>query len=438
MTAAGGRMDAKELNLDGLSLVRQLPEPPGLYIRSRREDKAPLFELLASGTTNMSGIVFDPTRAQQDKEVRDLVLQHYLDAVLDPKTQQLATPFGFSDALASLPWGGTKIQVVEDFIGQNAKRRIAALVEFAVKHHFTAVIAPTHLIKDSSDPWLTVDVDAAKRLRDELARRDAKIAIFYSLSLPYSVLRDPEEREALIRALEDVPMDQLWLKVDGLGNNATHAGVTNYMEACRDFHSLGISILADHFGGYTGLALVATGAVTGLCHAVTVAEQFDSAFWLKPRNGDIYSLRTRAYVSKLDLNLDVKIAKAVIERNAKNRALFACHDRTCCERGLTDMLEKPGKHFVYQRMQQIGSLGRVPFSVRTSEFVDNELRQLTEDLIKATGLDLGDAPLTKRLLAQRRRLDALRVMLSKQLSKGTKRTAAPSLATRRAREAGIR
>jgi len=57
-------MDAKGLNLDGLSLVRQLPEPPGLYIRSRREDKAPLFELLASGATNMSGIVFGPARVR--------------------------------------------------------------------------------------------------------------------------------------------------------------------------------------------------------------------------------------------------------------------------------------------------------------------------------------------------------------------------------------
>jgi hypothetical protein len=57
-----------------IPLVRAVPEAPGLYIRARREDKTPLLELFASGITNLSGIVFDPSRVRQDKELRDAAL----------------------------------------------------------------------------------------------------------------------------------------------------------------------------------------------------------------------------------------------------------------------------------------------------------------------------------------------------------------------------
>jgi len=375
---------------------------------------------------------------KQDRELRDLVTKRYLDAVLDPKTQQLGTEFGFAPKLSALPWGGAKVQIVEDFLGQNGKKRAAAIASFAQQHDITAILAPTHLVRGSSDPWLAADVDTTKRLRDELDALGAKIAIFYSLALPYAVFRDHAEREAILRMLEDAPIDQLWMKVDGLGSNATQAGVANYIEACGDFHSLRVPILADHFGGFPGLALVATGSVTGLAHGVTVGEQFDSTPWVKARDGDVYSLRTRAYVPRLDVNLDIKLARRLAETSPRLRALFACHDRNCCERGITDMLENPGKHFAYQRMRQLDSLGRVPSSMRAREFVDNELRQLTEDLIKATGFELGDEQLEKRLVLHRRRLDGLRVMLSKHLAREVTRTMAATLATRRAREATIR
>lgn len=420
------------------TLVRPMPEPAGLYLRTRKQDRSPLLQLLSSGTTNLSGLVFDPLRMKQDKELRDLVTKRYLDAVLDSKTQQLGTEYGFGEKLAALPWGGNGVQRVEDFLGQNGRRKAAAISGFVHQHGLTAVLAPTHLIRGSSDPWLAADVDTTKRLQDELSSSAAKVAIFYSLALPYSLLRDHGEREAIIRMLEDAPIDQLWLKIDGLGNNATQAGVANYIEACGEFHSLRVPILADHFGGFPGLALVAMGAVTGLSHGITVGEQFDSSPWVKPRDGDIHSLRTRAYIPRLDVNLDIKLARRLANNSPRLRAMFACHDRGCCERGLTDMLENPGKHFAYQRMRQLDALGRIPSSMRAREFVDNDLRQLTEDLIKATSFDLGDDKLEKRLVLHRRRLDGLRVMLSKHLAREVRQTTAITLATRRAREATTR
>lgn len=86
--------------------IRLMPQPLGYYVRGRREDKAFLLDLIASRLTNFSGIVFEPHRVKPDRELRELVLKQNLDAILDPKTQQLATPGGFSPTLGSLPWGG--------------------------------------------------------------------------------------------------------------------------------------------------------------------------------------------------------------------------------------------------------------------------------------------------------------------------------------------
>lgn len=169
-----------------------------------------------------------------------------------------------------------------------------------------------------------------------------------------------------------------------------------------------------------------------------MAEQFESSTWLKEKKGDIYSLRTRAYVQRLDLNLDVKFAKRVIQQDPKIRALFGCHDRHCCDRDVTDMLQKPGRHFVYQRMQQVSSIGRVPMSLRATEFVNNELRRVTENLIKATNLSFGDEVFSRRLVLQRKRLDGLRTLLTRRLSQSMMESTATTLATRRAREARTR
>jgi hypothetical protein len=65
-------MDTSKFDLGrSIPLVRAVPEPPGLFIRARREDKTSLLELFLAGTTNMSGIVFDPTRAKQDRRARE-------------------------------------------------------------------------------------------------------------------------------------------------------------------------------------------------------------------------------------------------------------------------------------------------------------------------------------------------------------------------------
>lgn len=263
------------------------------------------------------------------------------------------------------------------------------------------------------------------------------MGIILDLAVSYSAFRSPQQREEIIRLLEGLPVNQVWLKVDGLGRNATPTGVKNYIDAAREFHELGLPLLADHFGGLPGLTLLALGAVSGLVQGVTLAEQFDSSAWMKSRGSDGFSLRHRVYFPGLDLNLSTEQAREILNSSTRARALLGCHDRHCCERNVTDMVENAGRHFVYQRIKEVSTLSRMPESLRAREFVEGQLRQVTESLIKASSLQLKDHLVLNRIMAQRKRLDALRVMLMRQLSREMSRSTAIPLGTRKAREARL-
>jgi hypothetical protein len=66
-----------------------------------------------------------------------------------------------------------------------------ALGDFATKHGFTQILAPTHLLQDGRDPWLARDLDATEWLRAHLDRNGAKgVQLIYSLAVSYSAFRN--------------------------------------------------------------------------------------------------------------------------------------------------------------------------------------------------------------------------------------------------------
>lgn len=67
-----------------------------------------------------------------------------------------------------------------------------------------------------------------------------------------------------------------------------------------------------------------------------------------------------------------------------------------------------------------------------------EQSRITENLIKATNLSVGDEAFSKRLALQLKRLDGLRTLLAKRLARPLAESTAATLVTRRAREAGTR
>ena len=85
--------------------IRPAPEPLGLYFRVGRNDHKPFSDLIAAGDASLFGAVLDPTNLKRHGELRDQIRDHKMDVILDPKTQESATPGGFKPRLGELPWG---------------------------------------------------------------------------------------------------------------------------------------------------------------------------------------------------------------------------------------------------------------------------------------------------------------------------------------------
>jgi hypothetical protein len=76
-------------------------------------------------------VVIDATHADRHKELREQVVDHGLDVILDPATQAAATVGGYTEALGKLPWGLDRPHRVSDFEGRAGRERIARLGDFA-------------------------------------------------------------------------------------------------------------------------------------------------------------------------------------------------------------------------------------------------------------------------------------------------------------------
>ena len=106
----------------------------------------------------------------------------------------------------------------DDMVAGTNRSVIEPIARFAVKHGFTSVMAPTHLLDDEGVDWLTVDLKAAEAMRVALDREGGKhIALDYPLILTNRQLRDPVLRSRVMAGLADLPDGHIWLRVAGFG-----------------------------------------------------------------------------------------------------------------------------------------------------------------------------------------------------------------------------
>lgn len=394
-------------------LIRPVADPLGLYIRVGRNDHLELLGLIAQGHPQCFGFVFEASLLARHRELREIVLRNRLDAILDPRTQPAATLGGHSREIAELPWGGPLPHTIDDFRGAKGRRVASLLARCVVDHGFTEVLAPTHLLQSSADDWLTADSHVTGSVRTELdAIGGHGVQILYSLAIPYATFRDVGERRSLIATLRQLPIDALWLRIEGLGADATSNGVRNYIEGAQDFAALNVPIIADGIGGIAGLAVMAFGAAGGMAHGVTFGERVDNSSWRQARATSGFGPTRRVYVPDLDLMIEPKTAAEFL-RSSSRAQVFGCRDSQCCVRGITDMLEQRARHFLVQRMKQVSQLGRVQPPLRAERFLEEQVRPVTDYLVQATNLRIRDQKLNYKLTSQRKRVDALRVALGK-------------------------
>lgn len=395
-------------------LLHPAPKPLGLYFRIGRNDHREVLELVTSGETRFFGIVCDPTNVRFQKELLERTAARRLDVVLDPRTQASATIGGFNESLGALPWGRGRPHRDDDFQGASGRRVVSTLARFAFENGITQILTPSHLLRSAADDWLDIDRQVTLDLRNELNRIGGEhISLLYSLAITYAMLRDPAERRALARTLKNLPVDGVWLAVDGVGSQSTPAAVRTYLDAVLEFHRLELPLVADHAGGVVGLAFLAFGGVGGLAHGITHGERFDTSHWRQPRANKPFGLSRRIYVPALDMLLKPEEARMLFDLGARPKALFACHDTECCPRSLVDMLANPARHFMRQRIDEVTRISSVPADLRPTRFVDRHLRSTTDQILTASRLHWPDPTIAGRMEAQRKRLDRMRESLGR-------------------------
>jgi hypothetical protein len=427
--------------------VIHLPRPPsqrpgldglGFYVRAGRNDHNTLLELFATGEEGIFGLVIDAQNVARHRELITEARRHNLDVIFDPKTLQMGFPGAVTDGLAALPWGLPRHHNVTDFDGAAGQTRAAQIVEAAANNGCTQLLGPTHLLSSANDPWLRRDIVMMNRTADEAARRGAELDLIYPLAVPMRLLRDSAERHAIIAAIADAPCAAIWLRVENFGDDATGEKVAAYIEACRDFHVRGIPLVGDYVGGMPGLGVLAFGAVGGIAHGVTMQQSFRAASWRRPpvegKKG--FGPAWRVYVPQLDVLLKPNVAQTLFAASPKIKAMCGCRDTHCCPHGARDMIDRPARHAVYQRAREIERLSGVPQSVRVTNYLNQNVRKVSDDVAQVAAFPLGDEALIKSLQGKQQEMSRYRQTIARFAEKDEGASVAVAPKRRQARKGG--
>jgi hypothetical protein len=381
------------------NVVRFVPpigEPLGLEFRPGPQDQRVLLQLLSEGRTTFNGVVFDPLAAEgPHEELRQEVNRVFLETVLDPRFMELATPQGFIESRAlRLKWAGTRQHTVADLAGRTGRDKIAHLADFVMELEFSSVIAPTHFIQNSSDPWFATDQRLTEELRFALDSRGGReVTLQYALALPGTVFGEATVRTALRNGLEDLPIDALRLRVHPFGNNSGHVSLLRYIQSARDLISLGVPLIAERTGN-VGLALLAFGAVSGLESGITFGDQFDIGALRRSRSSSSGFVAPRVYLS----DLGVFVPKATAHRMFRDhrfRGLVVCRSSACCAHP-EGVLAQSRRHFAFSRMQEVATLNRPPAQQRPTEYLERILRPATDRMARVLQVEIPDEKLRKK------------------------------------------
>ncbi|MGH8652483.1 MAG: hypothetical protein ACREYE_10045 [Gammaproteobacteria bacterium] len=97
-------------------------------------------------------------------------------------------------------------------------------------------------------------------------------------------------------------------------------------------------------------------------------------------------------------------------------------------------MENPARHFLYQRIKEIGGLSQVLEQLRSQRFLDIHLRPATDKALAAATVNWEDDAMAKKMHENRKRLNALRVALGHHAERTPPQSFANLPKTRAARE----
>lgn len=309
-----------------LRSVQAVATPLASYVRPSRRDHRFLLDLAAEEALP-SGLVVDPTLWDQQAELAEEARRQQVEVVMDTQALELATPVGFGRrGMADLPWAGTQVHTSTE-VSRSAADMVRLIAEFVAERPITAVLAPTHYLAKANSEWLSVDVEIAGQLRQQLdAVGRGGTPLYYPLALHADLFRDAGFRRRLMESMRSAPLDSIWLRIHPFGSSSGPTAMRRYVGACRDLHALGVPLVGERTGTI-GVALAAFGAIGGIEGGVTFGERFDVSPLMKPSDSKPFALPPKVYLSEIGLLVLRKQAEALFEHRGM-KAAFGCQQ--CC------------------------------------------------------------------------------------------------------------
>lgn len=408
--------------------LRPVSDPLGSYLRVGGRDHTFLAQMLVEGKTVVSGLIADPAQIKHQQDLWTEARQHGVETVLDPRSLELSTPGGILRGGArGLPWAPSDLHTPDSLYGQAGEDLCDQLVDMVSTVGHTAVLAPTHFIASSRDPWLDVDADLTHALRSALNNAGLQdVPIFYRLIAKTENFYDPGWRTIVISYLRRLPVDAIWLRIHPFGTTKSGPiALKRYLAACRELHQLGRPLVGEHTGA-VGVGLMAFGALGGVESGITVNDHTDLSDWLRlPNKRGGGGGEARIYLHQLGAFLERSKAEALLNRPGM-KAAHGCLDTSCCPRGWKDTQLRYREHFVTQRAREVGALSHVPEPLRAGQYLENFLRPASDRAVRAADVE-------PALLSTRKRLDSWRGTLGNDLTSSPVHSFSPPAAGKRHR-----
>lgn len=390
--------------------LRPAPEPLGNFIRPGYNDHTVIAQALAEGRGSGSGLVINPVHAERQLPLIEHAREAGVETILDSKSLELSSLGGYAmRGVPTLPWAAQDgMHSPRNLAGAEGGRLVRALAEFTAEAQVSGVLAPTHFLSGPDSPWWEIDATLTRTLRRNLNELELTEAlVYYPVMVRATTLLNPAMMARLVEHIRRLQPDGIWLRLHPFGTtNSGPLVLKRYLQLCRQFHALGIPIVAEHSGS-VGVALLAFGAVGGIESGVTFTDTVNLDGLLREPKPDAksFSPSPRVYLHQLGAFIEPQAARELFAKRGM-KPLHGCQDTSCCPRGWIDMVGDPRGHFLRQRAREVAQLSAMPTSLRPGFYMENFLRPASDRAIRAAELEPSLNSVRKRLDSWRRTLGA--------------------------------
>uniref|UniRef100_A0A2A4Z6F0 Uncharacterized protein n=1 Tax=OCS116 cluster bacterium TaxID=2030921 RepID=A0A2A4Z6F0_9PROT len=339
-------------------------------------------DLYAADQLPVKRVVFDAARIIKQSELVNAFRNDGVEIVLDTQVAELAAPAKFKTYVKDTPWASAAEKGLLDstYFDNTISQMdiISWIARFAVENRVDTVLSPTHFLGDRKfDNWMMLDVKSCAALRDALDKEGGQhIAIDYPVIQSLKSFNGLEFRNEMTECIRDLPVENVWIRASGLGNGPKPLVVKQLLSSLYDFQQVNKPIIMDYASGLMGQALVAFGGVSGIAQGIGEREAFNANSWNdlpKARDSD-KPFGRRAYVPISGLGRRLSKPELSLLSSAKGgKKYLGCQD-SCCQHGVKDMLRDSRQHTVFQAVDPIRELEKIPDFSREGYFIEKPLQ----------------------------------------------------------------